>query len=169
MKKVIFLFSVLVVIISFCFIGCSELWNGFWAFYERTIETKTYSFNYNKMMSESEKIKIISIKSNISDGSLSEISKIDESYYTIHKMFDNDEIAELLFGLSKIKFTTFLSGTWNRYPQGLTLKIYYENSDYGFINHNTWTRFNKNNRFVSGARIQCPEEIFYDLVSKFVD
>ncbi|MDR2970438.1 MAG: hypothetical protein LBU83_00710 [Bacteroidales bacterium] len=110
-----------------------------------------YYFDYFKMIRDVERIEIINI---------------DGADVTVLEVLDNDR-GTLLSRLEKVRFTRFVGGTWNDNPQGLTIKIYHRNSDYSFINHNTSTRFNKDNEFVSGFQILYPEEDFKAFIYRF--
>jgi hypothetical protein len=134
-------------VLCLCCVGCKFMYD--------VLLTAPYHFDYREMMRETERIEIINI---------------DGSNITVIKVLDDDEKRELLFDLSKIKYTAYHDGGVNKNPQGLTLKIfYYNNTNYALLNHTTQAKFNKDGKYMEGLSIDCPEDVFTNVVSKFMD
>ena len=126
--------------------------------------TKSFYYDYEEMKDEIEKIEIINIHQY--DGTLYPDKDKD---CDLLKILIGEEKDELLLDLSKIKIT-FFHGSPNYSPVGLCLKLYYEDQTYGFMNHYTFFKFNKDGtKYVYSKNAHALEEEFNNLLSKFIE
>ena len=138
MKKLVSF--ILLLLCIFIFVGCSQ----------------PYYYSFEESMDKIEKVEIL---------------YINQFYPTedieIVKVLNNEEKVTLLTELSLIEFT-YAMGPPNDRPQGICLRLYYNNQDIFYLNFNTSIMYYFDGRF-GVRRIYCPEEVFNELISKYVD
>jgi hypothetical protein len=120
--------------------------------------SQPYYYSYDEQKDQIEKIEIIDIQEFYPD-----------KKYDLLKTLSEEEMDELLSELSNIEFI-YGMGPPNTSPEGFCLKLYYKNGEIGYINYNTSIKFNaEGSRRIFEKKLQCPEDNFNDLLSKYIE